>query len=105
MEDLKQGVIEEANENDPVVIGIISEDGEKALMAINATVENKNKKFVLLSLVESVDDLIVPVETPDMFIARVDIDESGKETYEDPTDEEFAIVANILGGFEEAQEE
>lgn len=83
------------------VISFPSESGGEDFFAITMTVEHEGNKFVLLSQVMLVDDLAVPVETPDIFVAKLVIDENGAEMYLDPTDEEFEAVAKIAGEFQE----
>lgn len=93
--------IVDGNEIQVNVISFANEDGSETFYAVTTTVEHEDKTFALLAEIVLVDDLVVPVDTPDVFIAKLVVDENGVEMYLDPTDEEFQAIAEIAGEFQE----
>ncbi len=87
------------------------ENGEEELVVV-MTDEEGNEYYYREDMIIPVEDkryaILVPInlddecdcededcgcgEDPDVFIARIDTDESGEEIYVDPTDEEFEQV-------------
>lgn len=78
-------------------------DGEnKSFFAVSMLVELNNKKFALLSEVEMKDGIAQMIDSPDTFVARIDIAEDGLDVFVEPTEEEFVELMNNI---EELQEQ
>jgi uncharacterized protein YrzB (UPF0473 family) len=99
------GQISEEEATDPLIIAFVDEEGNELIYAINMVIEHDDKRFALMSEVEMVDDLTVPTESPEIFVARIDTDEDHEELYVDPTEEEFKAIMEIVEQFKEDAEE
>ncbi|MBP2649390.1 MAG: hypothetical protein H6Q74_215 [Firmicutes bacterium] len=110
MADLENDEIEEIE--DPIVV-MTDEEGNEYYYREELIIPVGEKRFAILVSIDVEDDGCdcsscgggcgcEDEEESDVFIARIDTDENGEETYIDPTDEEFEAVRQA---YEELMEE
>ncbi|WP_346354173.1 DUF1292 domain-containing protein [Azotosporobacter soli] len=93
---------------DELVVIVTDEDGNEFYYREEMIIPVDGKKFAILIPLHNDDECedescdCCDGDDTDVFVARIDIDESGEEVYVDPTDEEFDAVLNA---YEEAVED
>ncbi len=92
------------------VVVMTDEEGNEHHYYEDMIVPLGDKKFAVLVSLEDVegcdcDEEDCDCEGPEVFIARIEIDEAGDEIYVDPTDEEFEAVLKICEEMEDEEDE
>jgi uncharacterized protein YrzB (UPF0473 family) len=83
-------------EEEPIVV-MTDEDGNEFYYREEVIIPCEDKRFAILVPINIDEDNACcdcgcEEEETDVYIARIDVDESGDEIYVDPTDEEFERV-------------
>ena len=97
-------------EDDPVVV-MTDEEGNEYYYREEIVIPVGDKRFAVLVPLD--DDCCEDEECEcgchdeevDVFIARIDADESGEDVYSDPTDEEFEEVSRLYQELMDEEEE
>jgi len=96
MADIEKDDLEEFEE-EPIVV-MTDEEGNEFYYREEVIIPSGNKRFAILVPITIGEecgeecDCGCEDEETDVYIARIDTDESGEEIYVDPTDEEFEEV-------------
>lgn len=87
-------------EDGDMIVVFTDDDGNEFYYREDLVIEIEDKKFAVLLAVTPEgegacccdDDDCDCDDDGDVYIARIEVDEKGEETYVDPTDEEFEMV-------------
>lgn len=89
-----------AMEDEDMIVVFTDDDGNEYFYREDLVIELENKKFAVLVGVTpegeegcGCDD--DDCDCDDVYIARIETDENGEDTYVDPTDEEFEMVREV----------
>ncbi|MBP2642291.1 MAG: hypothetical protein H6Q67_178 [Firmicutes bacterium] len=112
MADFENDEVEEMDE-EPIVV-MTDEEGNEYYYKEELIIPVGEKRFAILVPINVEDeddcdcsscDCGCEEEETDVFIARIDVDETGEETYLDPTDEEFEAVRQAYEKLMEEEDE